>query len=296
MNDSLKVVLIKDISNNFTFWGISSDTIFTTLITILIFFLGFSIRRIFERKKELNRLKDVKIFFLLYIKSLIDPINEYIASLSELTKKVEDINNQEISFSDNAKLAIDENIVNQLDLFKAFVFNEKSRKKENIQNLKTILNSLLIIKQHKINLKENFFRFFDDLRRYEKKLKESTNAVLRCFDEYLSEALRAKINLDQDLFLKGFKELIAKWHKIENYNFIEITKINMIDPLKEFCRQNIQDPRALRLIPLLINFRDAYLNIVVVRKIYIDYFAEVKNDLIIKKNNIENALKHLNET
>ncbi|MBK7978821.1 MAG: hypothetical protein IPK06_02170 [Ignavibacteriae bacterium] len=55
-------------------WGISYDTIFTTLITIFIFLLGFWINKIFEARKEKKRLKDIKDYFFSLCSFLEKPV------------------------------------------------------------------------------------------------------------------------------------------------------------------------------------------------------------------------------
>lgn len=287
-----EIIYLGGESSKQTIYGISLDTIFTTLITIFIFVLGFLINKHFENKKERKNQSDIKSFFILYIESLLEPFGHFINSLNDLSRIVSDLNNRKIKFSETAKLNVDENIVSHLDLFKSFIFNEKIDKDLRIFHLKNILNALITIKKVKENVKDVFYKFNEDLRRYENKLTKSMNSILRKYDMFLSQGLRMN-NLEDDVFLKGVKDIISRWHKSENHDFIDITKQNMINPLKEYCRKNIHDERSLLLVPLAIDFNDAYSNIKVLREIYSDVFSEISGDLNSEKKLIEEALIYL---
>ncbi len=276
-----------------SFFGISIDTIFTTFITIFIFIIGFLIHRYYENKKNLNNLKDVKSFFLIYIESMIEPFEHFIDSIQKLSDNLKDINNRKLSFSESAKLTVDENIVNQLELFKAFVFNEKTAKEKRIIHLKNLLNALITIKKVKVNLKDTFFKFNDDLRRYEHKLMDSMNFISRQYDLYLSIGLRSSIDFEKDLFLVGFKKIISEWNESENKDFIDITKTKLINPTKDYCTLNIQDERALHLIPATVDFNNAFLNIETLRNNYTGVFSDVKNDLDSEYKKIKEAVLFL---
>lgn len=294
MQDTIYVAIENSKSS---FYGISTDTIFATIfptiITISIFIIGFLINRYYENQKRRNNLKDIKSFFIIYIESLTDPFEHFIDQLKKLSENIKDLNNRELAFSESSKLAVDENIIDQIDLFKTFVFDEKTNKDEKILYLKNVLNALITIRKAKENLKETFFKFLDDLRRYEDKLKESWNFILRQFDLYRSYGLRNPEALKKDIFLNGLKDIIIEWNNNENKNNIDFTKEKLIDPVEDYCTKNIEDERALHLIPAAVNYNDAYLNIVNLREIYTKVFSDAKDDLNSEKEKIVEGLSFL---
>ena len=75
-------------SNDNKLLGISIDTIFTILVTIFIFFLGFVINQLIQKWLENKRLKDIKTYYIMLIKDLLTHIAEYQELLSNLATKI----------------------------------------------------------------------------------------------------------------------------------------------------------------------------------------------------------------
>lgn len=288
-----KFVYLGTGSTSPTLLGISVDTIFTTLITIFIFVFGYLLNRYYENKKEKNRLLDVKSFFIIYIESLLKPLDKFINSINDLSTNLKDLNERGIKFSETSKLSINVNIIDQLDLFKVFVFDEKENKDKKIYHLKNILSSLVTIDKTKSNTKDTFFRFHSDLRRYENVLRENWNFILRQFDIYISTGMRNPSELVNDSFMSGLKEIFSEWNKNEKKDSIDITKKILIEPIREYCKLKIEDERTLQLVPATVGYNDAYMNITVLREIYSDVFSEVKDDLISEKSKIIESLEYL---
>ncbi len=288
----MDTLLVKTISDDSLLWGISSNTIFTVIITITIFFLGFIINRLFENNKESKRQKHIKAFFLLYIESFLKPMQNQIDEFEKTRNLIQDLNSAKIGFRQVTDLKIEKNIFSHSDLFKVFVEKYNKDQKLNMNHLLNILRAMSSIDVQLERVKVSFYKFLDDLRRYENKWNENLNLVFRKFDRFFSVDLNNNIALDDDTFLVGFKRILKKWQDKKDKDQLSVSKECIVDPLNEYCKNNIKDERALEIIPLLVNCDDAFLNITTARKIYTGVFNSEFKSLKENKILLEDALKN----
>ena len=108
---SRNIELIKSnssrIEHNFLFKDVSKDVIFTTIITISVFFLGLIIKYLYEFYIERKRLHSIKKYFIKLIKCLNEPIKGQCSSYKSLSKNIGDFSKYDFPFEENPRLNIE---------------------------------------------------------------------------------------------------------------------------------------------------------------------------------------------
>ena len=283
---------IANSSNNPIFWGISSDTIFTTIITILIFFLGFGIKWIYEYFNERSRLKNLMNYYFSQLEYLMKQIEKQSSSFIKLSDDIISKEQKNFSYGIISDPSI-KNILNisQVDLFKIFV-NNNIKDKNKFTKYKNLMNSITFIEDLRLRTKSNFDNFFSDYRRYQKDFKRSTNSILRLFDSIRSFNEHHNIKVTDDKLLQKMDKVIYEWSIKDKSPNIYITKEFLLDPLKEIGKEMIDDPRSNVLLQIVIEGIDSFIDFDGIKKLYSGIFKEESEKLNEKKKQLVDSIEY----
>ncbi len=182
------------IVENDRIWGVTKDTIFTTLITILIFALGLLFQQLYQKRKEKQRLVDVKIYF----DSLLDNvIHEFLPNQIKLFDQFyKEINiNTGIPITYNK--VDDSNLrrilqVNQNDIFNIVRKNKPAD--VYIKKYKMVISRLDFINSV-LNLTKEFHQYIlSDSKVSRETLQELVEDYLNLLTDYLGDAKKKEIH------------------------------------------------------------------------------------------------------
>lgn len=282
----------------YTFYGVSSDTIFTIFITIFIFIIGILSSIFINYRKEKNRLNHIENYFLKGLNKFLEPVENQVNSYKELSEAIYDITSRNYSFNIQIDLLFDTiTNIDKLDLFKIFV-SSKKRKDEaiSISHYSNIIGSIEFVKNQIELARINFNKFFSDIRRYEKQWSDGLNDILRKWDIYLSYNQRNGISPPDDLFLKEFDLQLQKLKDEKVISTIKTIKSKFLDTLKQICIEKSEDSRAVELLSIIANINESYTNILNAKIFYSKAFIEDSEALNERLKLISDAIKYFETT
>lgn len=271
---------------------LSNPNFYVSIVIAFIALLALIIPYIHSYYKERKRLKSLSNYVLYILEQLIEPIEKKTESLKTLFEQIKDIDSGNLAFKDSSNLLVDVFMkIDHKDLHHIFVVNSKNDEKGKQFHFKQIVDAIDFFNKQNIYDKQNFTQFFNDLRRYETSFTEGVDSIFRLFYFFQSYNKRKNIKPSEDAFLKGFDKILYDYQQTENPNSIKITKDQLLNPLKKYCQDNSDDPRAIQTIPNITKANYAHLNIVTARELYSRIFNDTKDMLLIKMTNLQNAIK-----
>jgi hypothetical protein len=216
-------------------YGVSYDTIFTVSTTIAIFALGYFFNRLYESSKHKRDLKDMNTFLIAYLRSLVEPIEKQISAFRKLSADVRSKKHQDFMFGDSvgSKLDILDNLP-QLDVFNAFLLGPKKRRSEKIAQFNLMLDAIDYIKRQRDLAKTQFKDSLVSHARYLEQWNNSTSAILRYQEQFVSYARRSNIPPSEDPFAKEFNQLVHQWSQLEDYQAMDQVAQYLLEPLRLF--------------------------------------------------------------
>ncbi|MGB2805587.1 MAG: hypothetical protein WBD64_11925 [Candidatus Zixiibacteriota bacterium] len=289
--------VFETLAGNETFWGVSRDTIFTTFVTILIFVLGYLIARYIERKKEKERLKQIRIYFLGIADRLINPIESLIKSYRQLSDTIADKKRHDFALGESHELYLDSiRTLSQVDLFTILILDNKYGEEQlKSKHFKNVFDAFEFIRLQNERAKRNFAYFNSEQEKYSRQWNDNANSIARLFDNFVSANIRNNVPKSHDQFLANF-DRICHSAQVKDDRNIYIVKEHLIDPLKEVCKEYKDDPRAMILLPFIIECRMAFDNIVNLKRLFSGSFDEEASKLEKIKHSFKESVAFFRET
>ena len=139
-----------------------------------------------------------------------------------------------------------------------------------------------------IRKERNFTYFMDHLQEYERLWKININSINRYYNRIISGFPDREI-LARDLFIKGFYGIKRNWSSRDDFVKYKVTIDILLNPLKDFCIANIEDPRSEELLNYIINAKDAHFDISNLREVFKSQFEKEKETLINKQTKLIEA-------
>ena len=285
---------LKTLSDNHSgFYGVSSDVIFTTIITISIFILGIVIKEITAYIKELFRKKYLRNYFIRSCEFLRKPIMTQIGVFKEYSTNFSSEAKIEFVYKDTTDLELRnfDNVSNQ-DLYRIFYLRKRKKSDERTKMFNDIINSLNFIRQQRINSLKNFDQFYSGYREYETQWQNNGDAILRYFDTFVSQNKTLEIKPSEDPFIKEYDSIVHNWQKNVDDKNIFRTHDNLISPLRDICKKYIGDPRANTVLNFVVGASYAFDNIKGIKKMYSEFFANEASELDDKYKRLINAINY----
>jgi len=275
------------------FWGISNNTVFTTLTTIGILLLGYIANKRFENWKENKRLTDFKKYFINYLKSLLPKIDKQILEYKNLSET--------ITLNERKDLAFGESLGSSLigfknlpfnDIYKIFISNFKNKDTEKYVMYNNLIDCLNFFDRQIEYAQRNFNEYLSKYNQYVYNWEEYGDMILRKQDEFVSLANRTDINAKEDEFLNNFVEIVHNWHQNKDCANIDIFETVFIEPLRKLCTGNIIDPRSITLLNYITKSSRAIVKIKHIKELYSEYYSNEEKHLNEKRESVIKALKY----
>lgn len=284
-----------DIKN--TFLGISFDTIFTVLTTILIFILGYWVTKKIESSKEKKRLRELEEYFLKNIEMLEAPLvlqRQAFISISRVLKEekeqhyvIDDVTGLSGGFLDD---------VDNKDLYKIFVRNKKGNiklKTELYRKLRSNLDYILAIKKGFIT---DSLKLMENEEKYSTKYKESIKALNDLLDDLIHQRKKEKSTPEDFPALFNIAQVRTSWiekntTETESYLDLFFSFANFIKPAQEICKASQNDETVGIIIKPLMDCVYAYHNICELRRFYRRHFVLDGRGLQKSMHTIKSVIK-----
>jgi len=277
--------------------GISNDTIFTVSVTIAIFVLGYIFNRVYENAKHKRELRDLKEFLIVYLHSLIKPIEKQIAAFKTLSADILSKKHQDFAYGDamGAKLDILDSLT-QTDIFKVFLLGSKKEKSERITQYNNMLDALEYVNRQRSLAKDQFKDFMINYGKYIEQWNNAVNAVVRYQEQFVSFAMRTDTPPNQDPFTGGFNKLVHQWSQLDNREEMDQVAEHLLEPLRLLCKQHQSDPRIHVVIPPVLDSLQALRNRNNLISMFGKYLEDQASDLQAKRDRLAGSIKCLEES
>ena len=275
-NTPLKFIDVSDPWNN--------PITFIALVSILIAIFALFSPIIVNWISEKIRLKKLKIFIKYLIDSIIIDFNQYTRNLDKLKTQLIDSAIKEFDIPSLSEINIHSLAkVDYKDLYMMFVTKQSDKTNESAKHLSFIIKATNWLNSNDI-LQKNMSNFMSDLRRYDGKISDNVDNILRGFDSYLSKMMAVGDEYKDDEFLVKFRNLIAGLRNSNDPDNIEVIKDELVDKLKELCREYLSHSEASKFLNFTINVNDGYLNMTSIRESYTNNIDEtitsLKSDMV----------------
>lgn len=288
----MDTVFVKNLTEHPTFYGISTDAIFTTFVTIFIFLLGYVFNRWYDRSKENTRLKEVREFFLTNLRHLLEPMEKQADSLKSLASQIVADTHQDFTLDETSDLYVDPlKSVSQLDVFNALMKGPKNKRQQRAQQFCTVVATLEFIRLLKERTEQHFSDFIQAHRRYLQAWNENVNAIGRQFDALIAFARANNITARDDTFVSGLDSIFHAWSLLPERRYFTVVRDNLLNPIQEHCRTNKDDLRGTMFLPLILNCFNAHDNILHLKSLYSASFKEQGDKLLAKRAGLLDSIK-----
>jgi hypothetical protein len=235
--------------------SISNDTIFTVLVTIGIFLFGYLLNRWNDNRKEKNRLVQLYHYYSNLIELLKDPIEKQIQSLIEFAKQLK--NKEDLHYFVTSYTAFSLNLIDEIsnhDLYKIFVNNKNGTLKQKTAIYKQLNSNTTYLIASENYIKKEFNLFTEKLELYDEKFKNHLQKTSEHYDKIITNNAQNGVDPENDVFFVRLIELRNNWiENNENFRDIYVAREHFIEPLLNFCRQNIEDSRVELLLQDALN-------------------------------------------
>ncbi|HMT73285.1 MAG TPA: hypothetical protein PKA77_04415 [Chitinophagaceae bacterium] len=283
----------KDVKN--TLLGISYDTIFTVLTTILIFILGYVIAKRIESRKERKRLLELEKYFLKNLEMLEKPVELQIKSLINTSKRLK--NKREESLIVDDIIGLSGSFLNDTDnkdLYKIFVNNKKG----DIQVKTELYRKLRASLDYIIAVKKGFLRdslaYMKKSEGFSNKYKRNIKIVNDLLDDLIYERIKEKSHPENFPALYKIARIRTTWmdsSQTEDKLDLFYSFTNFIKPVQEICKISQNDEIVGQIIKPVMECVYEYHNIVELRYFYRKHFVAEARELQRNHFEIKEVLK-----
>lgn len=269
------------------FLGVSYDTIFTTLVTISIFLLGYLFNRFYDYLKDLRRLRDIRKLVHSHLQSLLGPIDERIQVYLHLGEFLISQKRGHYTFRQPTIHTEFLNGLTYTEVFLAFKLGSRKLRNERIDAFHSVYKAIDFIKSQNASASSLHSEHSHQSEELREKWSGVLQAIMRDYDTWLNANIRNQVPKSGDAFLSEFASVVNKVAKLENGAQMDLTFEHLIEPLKKLSinSQYAGDMRCMNLFPRLSDAVYAYKALNQLNKVYGQYFLEFA-ELLKKRREI----------
>ena len=265
--------------------------IVSVLIAVMALLIPNFIYKRLEKKKENDRLIQLKEYYLSLAKSYLRPLNELIDIITDVADKIKAHIHENIHIKGVQGLYLGQitNILHQ-DLYMIFIQMCDNENKLKYEHFKNLINSFEDIQATKKSVKEQFYEFSEKANMFTKIWSENINKIGRFFDSEIQQIRANASNLENDPFFYEMDLIRAKWQKMVDYQNIYIAVENYIYPINSLCTKYQSDPRSITILPFIVNCIRAFKDYRNIKDFYSSIFTDMAGDLKSDMKKIEDAI------
>ncbi len=296
--ESIKIIVrtVKDSTNESSLLGVSSDTIFTVITTLIIFILGIVINKQIEANKEKRRLIELEEYFIKLIelaqKSVIKQADGFKDFADKLLVKKE----QHFHLLDVSSFSMEPiKEIDKKDLYAIFIKRKKGLIGIKTELFRKLLANIEYIDDIKTSNKENFENFIKKFEAFQYDYSENLKVTSDAYDQMRTHNEKNNIKPQEDLFLLKLDGIRAAWAGLEkdeiDFRDRYIAREKYIEPVRILCRESIGDPRAIPILKHIMESIYAFDNLEELMKFYSEHYRNKYEGLIKSLTEIESCLK-----
>lgn len=269
--------------------SVSSDTIFTVIITVSIFIIGQIFLIIYDRYKDKNALSNLSKFFLISVKGIIDPLTTEIADIKDIVTQLEEKRQRSYFLQDTTELNFDfYNKINNSELFNSFTkYLKKKEEVSVIISYTNLIKSIVSFRNYKNEKLKNFDSIINLLNKVTERYSENYIQLMYKIEEIKREkATHSALN---DKFIMNVLEAINLANDPKGEMYYQIEKI--IDPIISLYRAYGKSPYAQPIMKFVLPCKSAFNYICYIKEMNIKKYKnqivllERLNDIILKSVN-----------
>ncbi|MCW9705230.1 hypothetical protein [Fodinibius salsisoli] len=272
------------------FSDLSSDTVFSVLVSIGIFSLGWFLTVFYEYRKEQKRLKQRGNYLIGALDETLKSIEKQAEEFEELSKQLKDISKRNYVFNKVTEMSFAFYSQNIIEDVHKILEKHEPKSFEIIKKLSGAVNGINSQMEHAII---NHNNFSTNAYRNELSWVESTDKIFRFYDELLGKVEEDESKKDD--FFTAFDAILLKW--VNNRDDADTTKTykELILPLKELSLKSIPHKEARKVLPYLHQATYTYENLIANREKYSDIFGNDAIQIRDNKKKIELTISIIND-
>lgn len=275
---------------------VSNDTVFTTVVALSVFVLGYFFNRFYDNWKEKIKKGNIREFVLSSLEAIVPAIEKQITAFNELKQQLASKKHLDYIYTESTSLNFEGlDSIPRDEVFHSFVRGHKKKRVIRIENLNALWGATDFIRHQKETARQTFIKFSEDYRRYLLYWNENVDSIARLHDEYLMMAGQASVHPSEDPFLREFNLIVYHLAQSGEPKSWENEKMHLLDPLLEVCKVNHVDARANVVMKKISQANYAYDNRVHLLELYGIYFDHQASALTEKKNSILHCVKFFRE-
>ena len=263
------------------FSDLNPDTVFSVLVSIGIFSLGWLLTVLYEKRKETKRLKERVRFLRGSLESRIKAIEKQSKAFSDLATELKDLKKRNFNLNIVTSLSFKFFSTNLLEDVHKFLERHEERSFFITKELSGAINSIEVQIEH---IKSNYNNFVRNAEKHELQWNQATNQVFRFNDQLIKEFYNSD---EKDDFFNDFNTIIAEWVKERDDLDTEHMFSKLVKPLREFCLNNLPDHRARKILPYLHEATFAYENMKENRDRYSEIYSRDSEQIDTYKATLE---------
>ena len=276
--------------------GVSYDTIFTVITTLLIFVLGYIVNRRIEDEKENKRLVELEEYFVKLIELLEVPLLKQKDALVEFTRKLKQNTEQHYFVADVTSFRVDmiKDIENR-DLYDIFIKRKRGGIELKTHLFRKIRGQIDYLDEVKKTIKSSFEELMEKSSGHESIYKENLKVTSEAFDNMLTQNIANGIKPEQDFFLVELDKIRLAWMKTGTderpFQDRYLARQHYLEPVQKLCRSTFGDSRATFILKHILECIYAFDNIEEIKYVYRRHFLQDARGIQKALIEIKNCLK-----
>ncbi len=273
--------------------GVSLDTIFTTLVTISIFILGYLFNRVYEWRKEMRHFKDVRNLICSHLESLIEHIDKQIGQYKKFGEHLASHKLEEYTFNESLIQTDFLSNLPYLDIFQAFKLGPRSQRSQRIEAYNSMFQAIKFIERQNLITKTQFFEL-DRIRSVHIATWNSNNdSILRFHDQLLGLVRRNRVTPNDDAFFTELNAIVHDLAQQANSSDLEIIFTHFVEPIIDLVKRFNSDQRTDILSPLVLKSSKAHEDLIRLLDSYSRLYLEQSSNLEKRKEIIVRVISSL---
>ena len=276
--------------------GVSIDTIFTVLTTLVIFIAGILIERWIESKREKRRLKELEEYFIKLIELCEKSVLKQADGFKDFSAKLIEKKDQHFHLIDVSAFSMEPiKEIEKKDLFTIFVKIKKGEIGLKTELFRKLLGNIEHMDNIKTAYKREYQAFTNKFEKYQQDYNDNLKITSEAYDQMRTFNEANKIKPDADPFLSKLDDIRVKWTELEkegiDFRDRYVTREKYIEPLRDLCRESMGDQRAVYVLKHTVESIYAFENMEELKTFYSKHFTVDSDSLRKSMNEIKDCLK-----
>ncbi len=273
--------------------GVSFDTIFTTVVTISIFVLGYLFNRVYEWRKGIRHFKDVRKLVRSHLESLLEPTDKQITEYKEFGEYLASHKLDDRAFHESPIQTDFLSNLPYLDIFQAFKLGSRKQRTQRIEAFNSMFQAIKFIERQNSITKMEFSELHRSRSEYIAIWNSSNDAMLRFHDQLLGFARRNRLARNQDVFFTELNIIVHNLTEQKDSSDTEILFNHFVEPIIDLVKKFNPDQRTDILSPLALKSSKARKDLIRLLDVYSGFYLEQSSNLKKRRDIITGAISLL---